>query len=121
MHGSGASWEWLTTISPCVEVLWQLATEVNSVLGSRQGSRHAAADLSKDINILMDDLKQNNIYKEVLGRTLGDDESPVPDVIGEGFTALTWNTKSPLHQFNQMINTLQQHCSVQPLVGMTLL
>jgi hypothetical protein len=116
-HGSGASWEWLATISPCIEVLRRLATEVNGSLGSKQGNRHAAADLTKDISILMDSLKQNNIYEEVLGRTLGDDEGPAPDVIGEGYTALTWGAKSPLRQFNRMVKTLQQRCSVRPLMG----
>ncbi|KAH9015410.1 hypothetical protein EDB84DRAFT_1671051 [Lactarius hengduanensis] len=119
-HGSGASWEWLATISPCIEILRRLATEVNSTLGSKQGNRHASADLTKDIKILMDSLKQNDIYEEVLGRTLGDDESPAPDVIGEGYTALTWGAKSPLRQFNRLVSTLQRRCGIQPLAGTTL-
>ncbi|KAH9161003.1 hypothetical protein EDB89DRAFT_1861941 [Lactarius sanguifluus] len=122
-HGSGASWEWLATISPCIKILRQLATEVNGALGSKQGNRHASADLTKDIKILMDSLKQNNVYEQVLGRTLGDgnDESPAPNVIGEGYTALTWGAKSPLRHFNLVISTLQQRCSIPPLVGTTLL
>ncbi|KAH9172322.1 hypothetical protein EDB89DRAFT_2114193 [Lactarius sanguifluus] len=100
-HGSGASWEWLATISPCIEILQRLATE--------------------DIKILMDSLEQNNVYEEVLGRTLGDDESPAPDVIGEGFTALAWGEKSPLQQFNRLISTLQRRYTIQPLVGTALL
>ncbi|KAH9028546.1 hypothetical protein EDB84DRAFT_1606274 [Lactarius hengduanensis] len=115
-----ASWEWLATISPCIEILRRLATEVNSTLGSKQGNRHASADLTKDIKILMDSLKQNDIYEEVLGRTLGDDESPAPDVIGEGYTALTWGAKSPLRQFNHLVSTLQRRCGIQPLAGTTL-
>ncbi|KAH9002873.1 hypothetical protein EDB84DRAFT_1281682 [Lactarius hengduanensis] len=117
---AGASWEWLATISPCIEILRRLATEVNSTLGSKQGNRHASADLTKDIKILMDSLKQNDIYEEVLGRTLGDDESPAPDVIGEGYTALTWGAKSPLRQFNRLVSTLQRRCGIQPLAGTTL-
>lgn len=58
--------------------------------------------------------------KQVLGHTLGDEKCPTPDVISEGFTTLTWGAKAPLQQFNQMINTLQQCCSIQPLVGATL-
>ncbi|KAH9003933.1 hypothetical protein EDB83DRAFT_2237225 [Lactarius deliciosus] len=119
-HGSGASWEWLATISPCIEVLRRLATEVNNTLGSKQGIRHASADLTKDIKILMDSLEQNDVYKEVLGRTLGDDESPAPDVIGEGYSALTWGAKSPLRQFNRLISTLQRRSTIQPLVGTAL-
>ncbi|KAH8987151.1 hypothetical protein EDB92DRAFT_1784513, partial [Lactarius akahatsu] len=49
VHGSGASWEWLATISPCIKVLQQLATEVNNTLGLKQGNRHASANLTKDI------------------------------------------------------------------------
>ncbi len=93
---------------------------MNGTLGSKQGNRHASADLTKDINILMDSLKQNNVYEEVLGRTIGDDESPAPDVISEGYTALTWGAKSPLRQFNRTINTLQRRCNIQPLVGTAL-
>ncbi|KAH9174081.1 hypothetical protein EDB89DRAFT_1849372, partial [Lactarius sanguifluus] len=123
-HGSGASWEWLATISPCIEILRRLAalaTEVNGTLGSKQGNRHASADLTKDIKILMDSLEQNNVYEEVLSRTLGDDESPAPDVIGEGFTALAWGAKSPLQQLNRLISTLQRRYTIQPLVGTALL
>ncbi|KAH9031765.1 hypothetical protein EDB85DRAFT_1865564 [Lactarius pseudohatsudake] len=116
----GASWEWLATISPCIEILRRLATEVNGTLGSKQGNRHASADLTKDIKILMDGLEQNHVYDEVLGRTLGDDESPAPDVIGEGYTALTWGAKSPLRQFNRLISTLQRRCAIEPLVGTAL-
>ncbi|KAH9033154.1 hypothetical protein EDB83DRAFT_2229397, partial [Lactarius deliciosus] len=119
-HGSGVSWEWLATISPCIEVLRRLATEVNNTLGSKQGSRHASADLTKDIKILMDSLEQNNVYKEVLGRTLGDNESPAPDVMGEGCSVLTWGVKSPLQQFNRLISTLQRRRTIQPLVGTAL-
>jgi hypothetical protein len=93
---------------------------VNGALGSKQGNQHATADLTRNIKILMDSLKQNNMYEEVIGRTLGDNESPVPDVISEGYNALTWGMKSPLRQFNHTINTLQQRCSVPPLVGTTL-
>jgi hypothetical protein len=67
----------------------------------------------------MDSLKQNNVYEEIRGRTLGGEGSPAPDVICEGFTALTWGAKSPLKQFNRTIKTLQRRCSVQPLVGTT--
>jgi hypothetical protein len=43
-------------ISPCIEVLRRLASEVNGALGSKQGNRHATPDLTKDIKILMDSL-----------------------------------------------------------------
>ena len=113
-------WEWLATISPCIEVLQRLTSEVNGALGSKQGNQHTAPDLTKDIKILMDSLKQNNVYEQVLGHTLGDEEGPAPDIISEGFTTLTWGVRSPLWQFNQMIKTLQRRCSIQPLVGTTL-
>jgi hypothetical protein len=67
----------------------------------------------------MDSLKQNNIYEEVLGHTLGDETPPAPDVISEGFHALTWGAKAPLQQFNWMVKILQGRCNVPPFVGST--
>lgn len=68
----------------------------------------------------MDSLEKNNVYDKVLGRTFGDDDGPAPDIISEGFDALNWGPKSPLHKFNRMINILQRRCSVQPLVDTAL-
>ncbi|KAI0071978.1 hypothetical protein K474DRAFT_1605970 [Panus rudis PR-1116 ss-1] len=44
-HGSNASFEWLKTITPCIDFLRQLATQINQELGSRQGSKHSSPDL----------------------------------------------------------------------------
>ncbi|KAH9028084.1 hypothetical protein EDB85DRAFT_1625786 [Lactarius pseudohatsudake] len=49
-----------------------------------------------------------DVYEQVFGRTSE-----------TGYTVLTWGAKSPLRQFNCMIDTLQRCCSIQPLVGTT--
>ena len=67
---------------------------MNGALGSKQGNRHAPPDLTKDIKILMDSLKQNKVYDRVLGRTLGDEESPALDAINQGYTMLTWGASA---------------------------
>ena len=38
VHGSNTSWEWLAMISPCIDILRQLATQIHVELGSHQGS-----------------------------------------------------------------------------------
>ncbi|KAJ7844211.1 hypothetical protein B0H14DRAFT_3139397 [Mycena olivaceomarginata] len=43
--GDGHSWDWLALISPCVDILRQLATKINTDLGARQGSKHASPSL----------------------------------------------------------------------------
>ncbi|CDO68807.1 hypothetical protein BN946_scf184805.g16 [Trametes cinnabarina] len=60
-HGSNASWEWLRTISPCIEVLRRLADEIGSELGTRQGIKHHSPDLAKDISALMDSLRNHHV------------------------------------------------------------
>ncbi|ETW82437.1 hypothetical protein HETIRDRAFT_416617 [Heterobasidion irregulare TC 32-1] len=108
-HGSAASWEWLKTIAPCMEILRCLATNVHDVLGSKQGNRHAAPDLMDDINELMGSLSHHSVYTEQQGRAFNDDGPPAADVIIDAVTALK--------QFNSMFTTLQQRRRVKPLVG----
>ncbi|KAA1476504.1 hypothetical protein DENSPDRAFT_785151 [Dentipellis sp. KUC8613] len=116
-HGSGASWEWLATISPCVEVLRQLATHVNVTLGSAQGNRHAEADLTEDLDELLGHLDHNNVYREQPGRIFGEGDRPAPDAIAAGRHALTWGANAPLKQFNSSFRKLQCRRRIQPLVG----
>ncbi|KAH7906597.1 hypothetical protein BJ138DRAFT_1162281 [Hygrophoropsis aurantiaca] len=116
-HGSGASWEWLATIAPCVDILRQLATNINGALGSKQGNRHSAPDLTEDIDELMGSLSHHNVYKKELGRTFDDGELPTVDVVETGFTSLSWGVNSPLNEYNNDFKTLQQRRRVKPLVG----
>ena len=73
-HGSNASWEWIESIAPCVEVLRQLSKSFNDILGADQGMRHAPADLADDIHTFMESLNENNVYRIQKGRVLDDDE-----------------------------------------------
>ncbi|TFY80542.1 hypothetical protein EWM64_g3470 [Hericium alpestre] len=116
-HGSGASWEWLHMISPCIQLLQDLATEVNSTLGTKQGNRHACLDLTEDIEELMGSLQHHKVYHEVLGCVFAPDDKPAANVVAEGFNALTWGSNSPLHQFNTTFRNLQSQRQIRPLVG----
>ncbi|TFY82048.1 hypothetical protein EWM64_g1965 [Hericium alpestre] len=94
-HDSGASWEWLHMISPCIQLLRDLATGVNSTLGAKQGNRHACLDLTEDVQELMGSLQHHKVYHEVLGRVFAPDDKPAADVIAEAPTpdpSLSWIT-----------------------------
>ncbi|TFY77269.1 hypothetical protein EWM64_g6746 [Hericium alpestre] len=116
-HGSGASWEWLHTIAPCIQILRDLANKVNSTLGVKQGNRHVSLDLTDDIDELMGSLRHNNIYSVALGRVFASEDKPAADVVAEGFTSLSWGSSSPLAQFNETFIRLQKRRRIRPLVG----
>ncbi|KXN82724.1 hypothetical protein AN958_02062 [Leucoagaricus sp. SymC.cos] len=114
-HGSNASWDWLEHVSPCVEVLHKLASDFHATLGSDQGVKHADANLTKDIQTLMESLDDYDIYQIQPGRVLKG-AKPMPDVIAVGFQSLTaamaWN---PLDEYNTHFKHLQQ-CHHNPPV-----
>ncbi|KAF5336631.1 hypothetical protein D9758_015938 [Tetrapyrgos nigripes] len=113
-HGSNSSWEWLSMISPCVEVFRKLATNINDSCGeARQGSRHAPPDLSKDIRILMDSLREHGVYKITKGRVFDVDDSLAKDVITEGLC----NLSSPLAEYNAAFKRLQRRRRQMPITG----
>ncbi|KAJ7917839.1 hypothetical protein B0H13DRAFT_2231360 [Mycena leptocephala] len=120
--GAGHSWDWLALISPCVDVLRQLATKINIDLGARQGSKHASPDLADDIDELMDSLAEHEVYVEKEGRVLDDDEKPAPDVLSVGMAALTHGTSTtPLAEFNQQFDIMRERrrlTSVSELLGL---
>ena len=68
--GDAHSWDWLALVSPCIDVLHRLSMKLNVELGSRQGSKHSVPDLQKDINALMNVLKEHEVYNMKLGRGL---------------------------------------------------
>ncbi|KAJ7654569.1 hypothetical protein DFH06DRAFT_1133343 [Mycena polygramma] len=106
--GAGHSWDWLALISPCVDILRQLATKINVDLGARQGSKHATPDLEDDIDTLMDSLAEHDVYVETEGRVLDDDEKPAPDVYSVGAAALTHGSlTTPLADFNAAFEVLR--------------
>ncbi|KAF8196897.1 hypothetical protein K438DRAFT_1906287 [Mycena galopus ATCC 62051] len=113
--GAGHSWEWLSLISPCVDILRQLATKINNDIGARQGSKHSSPDLSADITALMTSLAEHEVYQEKEGRVLDADDKPVPDVLSVGMAALTHGSSiTPLAEFNQQFDVLRERRRLTP-------
>ncbi len=110
-QGSAASWEWLETISPCINVLRELATQMNSTLGSQQGTKHHAPDLSHDIKELMRSLRTHRVYQQEQGRAI-DDGSEVSDILVDGLHGLV----GPLRDYNTAFDRLRVRRKVDPLV-----
>ncbi|KAF9538142.1 hypothetical protein CPC08DRAFT_526145 [Agrocybe pediades] len=106
-HGSNASWEWLASIAPCVDMLRKLARNFHQMLGADQGTRHAPPQLAKDIDSLMVSLSEHKVYEIQKGRTLDNDDPPVKDILSVGFDNLTAGTKSPLAEYNEAFQRLQ--------------
>ncbi|KAJ6472906.1 hypothetical protein C8R47DRAFT_1295358 [Mycena vitilis] len=116
-HGSGASWEWLEMVAPCISVLRRLSTSIRQVLGSDQGTKHEPADLQEDITLLMESLAEHDVYK-VKGRVFAEgDGSPTPDVVSVGAQQLTDSSSNPLTEYNTMFSRLQSRLRLKPLVG----
>ncbi|KAK6991557.1 hypothetical protein R3P38DRAFT_3331712 [Favolaschia claudopus] len=117
--GAGHSWDWLALVSPCVDILRQLATRMNVERGTRQGSKHATPDLAADIAALMASLDEHEVYVEKEGRVLDDDEKPAPDVISVGMAALTHGTTTtPLAEFNQQFEVLRERRRLTPVADL---
>ncbi|KAJ7813694.1 hypothetical protein B0H14DRAFT_2852382 [Mycena olivaceomarginata] len=114
--GAGHSWDWLSLISPCVDILRQLATKINIDLGAHQGSKHATPDLEEDIDALMDSLAEHEVYLEKEGRVLDDDEKPAPDVLSVGMATLTHGSSTtPLSEFNQQFEIMRERRGLVPI------
>ncbi|KAH9887686.1 hypothetical protein C8Q73DRAFT_748529 [Cubamyces lactineus] len=114
-HGSNASWEWLTMISPCVDILRRLATQINTELGARQGTKHTSPDLEKDIAHLMTSLQEHAVYEINRGRRVESEQLrvPIPNVVALGCA----NLLGPLTDFNAHLARLQRRCHMKPLSG----
>ncbi|KAJ8462312.1 hypothetical protein ONZ51_g10984 [Trametes cubensis] len=112
-HGSNASWEWLQTISPCINILRRLATQINQDLGSRQGSKHTTPDLDFDIHELMDSLAHHRVYDIEPGRTISSEKPTVLNAVSAGLGQLA----GPLADFNAQVRRLQARCQMTPVVG----
>jgi hypothetical protein len=103
-------------VSPCVQILRNLATAMKNQLGTYQGTKHEPADLSRDIATLMASLKDHKVYQN-LGRVLDNDDPPAIDVITSGLRQLTESSGNPLSQYNLAFKQLQRRCSQKPIVG----
>ena len=60
-HGSNASWDWLDTLAPMIEVLRNTAQNFNDTLGADQGTQHTPPDSTNDIVALMESLNENSV------------------------------------------------------------
>lgn len=100
-------------ITPCIDILRKLATQIHNDLGSRQGAKHAPADLNKDISELMRSLREHNVYVIEHGRTVDGGKASVPNTVSQGLRSLA----EPLKAYNYAFKRLQRRCQMQPLVG----
>ncbi|KAH9847420.1 hypothetical protein C2E23DRAFT_741772 [Lenzites betulinus] len=112
-HGSNASWEWLETISPCIEVLRRLARQISAELGAKQGVKHHSPDLSKDVHELMASLRKHSVYVAESRRPDGDSIKLVPNVYSAGIHALA----GPLAEYNTTFIKMQDRRRMKPMVG----
>ncbi|KAI0073016.1 hypothetical protein K474DRAFT_1604071 [Panus rudis PR-1116 ss-1] len=112
-HGSNATIEWLQMISPCIDTLRKLATQMNQELGSRQGTKHTTPDIWRDINELMKSLHEHSVYRFEAGRTIPGDKAEVPNLFTVGLDAL----KKPLKDYNIAFQKLQARRRMKPLLG----
>lgn len=83
--GSNRSWEWLATVSVCIFELRDLMRKVQGMYGiSSHGTRHTSPDDRKDINALLEYLKDNKVQSFVKNRPGNDEITPVRDLMVEG-------------------------------------
>ncbi|TFY52109.1 hypothetical protein EVJ58_g10195 [Rhodofomes roseus] len=113
-QGSGASWEWLEMISPCITVLRQLVTSMNDALGSKQGTKHAPPDLTRDIQEIRRSLAEGHVYEIQPGRIIDSEKGIVPNVVAAGLSQLA----GPLDEYNKtMMRLKKRRRRTSPLVG----
>ena len=102
-------------MAPCVDVLRQLSKIFNDNLGADQGIRHAPANLTDDIQSLMESLDEHNVYRIQNGRVLDKDDGPVKDVMGVGLQNLVEGNKNPLSEYNEAFQRLQRRRKMTPV------
>jgi hypothetical protein len=111
-HGAAASVEWAAMISPCVHILRQITTTINSMLGSYQGSKHKSPKLHADLRVLMESLRDHCVYEYKEGRTLDDDDTPTPNTISLGLEKL----KPAIEEYNNAFLARQLRYSQTPVI-----
>lgn len=82
-------------------------------LGSRQGTKHTSPDLQKDIQRLMDSLRDHEVYVLKEGRIIDQEKAVVPNAISIGLREL----QGPLQEFNKTFKRIQKRLHVHPIVG----
>ena len=114
--GDAHSWDWLALVLPCVNVLRRLASHINGDLSAHQGLKHTIPDLEKDVNTLMESLREHKVYTEKAGRVLDATEKPTVDIMSAGLAALSHGTTSnPLAEFNEQFDHLHDRCCLAPI------
>ncbi|KAI0721793.1 hypothetical protein C8Q72DRAFT_877971 [Fomitopsis betulina] len=111
-HGSNASWEWLAMISPCINVLCRLATEIHV----ERSTKHTTPSLNKDIRQLVMSLRQFHVYELQPGREI-DDGTDHSGLVADSITLGLQRLSEPLEQFNRTFHKLQSRCTAAPLLG----
>ncbi|QRV79905.1 hypothetical protein RhiJN_07920 [Ceratobasidium sp. AG-Ba] len=98
-RGSNASWKWLSEISPCITVLRELATQVNTTLAPRNSNHHTTPNLQADLEALTKSLEESKVHEynpaRCLAKTLR-----ARDVLAAGLHSLQ-SYNSPIDKFNK--------------------
>ncbi|KAF8601188.1 hypothetical protein BDV93DRAFT_510278 [Ceratobasidium sp. AG-I] len=117
-HGSNASWEWLASISPCVDFLRRLTKEFHRSLGDDQGISHSPADLKKSIHTLMRSFATNETHSIKNGRHRAEgDGKPVRDILTEGMSRLVHGANGPRSRhYNVAFRGQHSHLMMASLV-----
>ena len=102
-------------MAPCIDVLRQLSKTFNDNLGADQGTRHTPANLTDDIQSLMESLEEHNVYQIQNGWVLDEDDGPVKDVMGVGLQNLVDGNKNPLSKYNEAFQHLQRRRKMTPV------
>ncbi|KAI0718505.1 hypothetical protein C8Q72DRAFT_798736 [Fomitopsis betulina] len=119
-QGSGASWEWLKMVSPCVNVLRRLVSGMNDAIGSKQGTKHAAPDIARDLRELRHSLAEaqlaaplaeyNNMFSLLKKRR----QRTSPLV---GHSTATTSTLTPAAETGPTVSESQSSAHVAPEPG----
>lgn len=99
-------------VSPCIDVLRKLSSQMNATLGARLGTKHKSPSLDKDLVALQNSMQEHGVFKIENGRVLRDMKDPVvPNVITLGLNQLY----TPLQEYNRAFSQLQQRRREDPL------
>ncbi|KAJ7067779.1 hypothetical protein C8F01DRAFT_1217523 [Mycena amicta] len=118
-HGSNASWQWLEMLAPCMVVLRNLTRSLNGLLGADLGTKHKSPDLTNDIAVLMDRLRQYEVHTIKRGRVIAEDDggpATDSDIISAGLATLVDAATNPIDEYNTAFQTLQRRCKQPVLV-----
>ena len=85
-------------ISPCIDILRQLATQIHSDLGLRQGRKHSPLDLTRDIQELMRSLRENGIYAAEDGRITSPEKPCVHNTISQALRSLAETVRETVRE-----------------------